>query len=633
MRSTRILSLLAAAILAVPCTADTYDVPGDFDTIQAAIDACQDGDEIIVHPGLYREFIDYRGRSVTVRSEDPDSDISVQNTRILGSVAFQSGEGAGAALTGFTMLDSEPYYGSLRILDSSPTISRCWFLYGRADAYGGAVSCINSAAAFLDCEFRECEAVLGAAVAIQNSSGVSLTGCKFESGIAQLGGGLTVALSDDIAVSGCSFTANTADRGGGLYSSYSDVTITECSFLDGGGGLGAGLFAVGSEIMISASQFRDNRVSYDGKGGAIYCYESSLDVVASSLLENFGESGGGGAWLEASTVRMMDSLIARNSSDAWFVSGGVTGVNCDLLLLRCDITENRASSWGGDGGGVSITGGTSQIIDCTFDKNVATFGGGLIVNSSDTWILNCLFRLNDVSLPPTGGGGAIYVHSEGDSPVQIVNSTFVANLGYDSVIEGPDRVTLRGCVLYLNEPGTLWGGASASHCLVEGGSPGEGNLDADPLFIRDPDPGPDGWWGGGDDDPGDLRLRPRSPCIDAGDNTALPPDTFDLDQDGDTTEPIPLDLDGLPRVADDPGTPDIGIGGNGQTAMVDMGAFEFHGISCRPDVNDDGLVDTQDFILFLNLFVAEDRGAEFNRDGTIDTQDFIAFLNAWVTGC
>ena len=54
---------------------------------------------------------------------------------------------------------------------------------------------------------------------------------------------------------------------------------------------------------------------------------------------------------------------------------------------------------------------------------------------------------------------------------------------------------------------------------------------------------------------------------------------------------------------------------------------------CPPDFNNDGNVNTQDFIAFLNAWTANDPRADFNNDGTINTQDFIAFLNAWTAGC
>jgi len=65
---------------------------------------------------------------------------------------------------------------------------------------------------------------------------------------------------------------------------------------------------------------------------------------------------------------------------------------------------------------------------------------------------------------------------------------------------------------------------------------------------------------------GDYHLLSGSACIDAGSNVAVPADTYDLDGDGNTTEPIPWDLDGNPRIVD---------GDNGGNCVVDMGAYEY----------------------------------------------------------
>ena len=54
---------------------------------------------------------------------------------------------------------------------------------------------------------------------------------------------------------------------------------------------------------------------------------------------------------------------------------------------------------------------------------------------------------------------------------------------------------------------------------------------------------------------------------------------------------------------------------------------------CAVDLNGDGVVNTQDFLLFLNLWTSSDETADWNGDDTINTQDFIAYLNDWVAGC
>ena len=87
---------------------------------------------------------------------------------------------------------------------------------------------------------------------------------------------------------------------------------------------------------------------------------------------------------------------------------------------------------------------------------------------------------------------------------------------------------------------------------------GGGNINADPIFV--------------DSTNDNFRLQQGSPCIDAGNNDAVPADTADLDDDGDTNEPIPFDLDGNLRFVDDPDTIDTG---NGTPTIVDMGAYEY----------------------------------------------------------
>ena len=54
---------------------------------------------------------------------------------------------------------------------------------------------------------------------------------------------------------------------------------------------------------------------------------------------------------------------------------------------------------------------------------------------------------------------------------------------------------------------------------------------------------------------------------------------------------------------------------------------------CKADLTGDGLVNTQDMLLFLNLWTSNDPQADWNDDGLINTQDVLAYLNAWTMGC
>lgn len=54
---------------------------------------------------------------------------------------------------------------------------------------------------------------------------------------------------------------------------------------------------------------------------------------------------------------------------------------------------------------------------------------------------------------------------------------------------------------------------------------------------------------------------------------------------------------------------------------------------CTADFNGDGVVNTQDFIAYLNAWSAGEERADINGDGVVNSQDFIAFLNLWTAGC
>ncbi|MFG0241669.1 MAG: GC-type dockerin domain-anchored protein [Phycisphaerales bacterium JB054] len=56
-------------------------------------------------------------------------------------------------------------------------------------------------------------------------------------------------------------------------------------------------------------------------------------------------------------------------------------------------------------------------------------------------------------------------------------------------------------------------------------------------------------------------------------------------------------------------------------------------VACPADFNEDGAVNTQDIIVFLNAWVAGDPRADFNSDGVVNTIDVLNFLNAWAAGC
>jgi hypothetical protein len=219
----------------------------------------------------------------------------------------------------------------------------------------------------------------------------------------------------------------------------------------------------------------------------------------------------------------------------------------------------------------NLQGAAPIVTNCTFVGNAAANdGGGFFDYFASSTLTNCTFSGNSAGI---NGGGLFNV---GSFPT-LTNCTFVNNTAEagGGMANSNSFSTVTNCILWgdtpdeivdLGEPGT-----TASYSDVQGGWPGVGNIEADPLLF-DAD-GPDGIPGNEDDN---LRLQPGSPCIDAGDNTAVPAG-------------VKTDLAGNPRFADDPNTPDTG-NPDGTNPIVDMGAYEFGPSDLCADEDGDGRV-------------------------------------------
>jgi hypothetical protein len=261
------------------------------------------------------------------------------------------------------------------------------------------------------------------------------------------------------------------------------------------------------------------------------------------------------------------------------------GVDSTAVLDGFRIEGGNADD---DGGGMFIDGGPS-VVNCTFIGNAAHSGGGLYTNIASTPALtNCAFIGNSAVY---SGGGMFNFYSN----PSVVNGLFTGNVADfgAGIYDRNATLELTNCTLHGNSAtsdgggvynvttnltlnnSVLWGntdigGADESaqiygatvlvdHCCVQGwtgGLGGTGNIGSNPQFV-DAD-GPDGLIGTEDDN---LHVIGSSPCIDSGNSTLLPPDGADLDNDGDTDETIPFDLEGNQRVV------------NG--TAVDMGVYEF----------------------------------------------------------
>jgi hypothetical protein len=265
----------------------------DFTTIQAAIDASSNDDEIEVAPGTYNEAINFSGKAVTLRSSDPN-DPNVVATTIIDATGMASsvvicagGEGPNTILAGFTITGgSAAYGGGMSCVDSSPTVTDCNFTGNTASSGGGMHNNNNSSPSVTDCDFTNNTATnLGGGILNYSGSNPIVTNCTFNDNSAETrGGGMCNENYSDPCLTNCTFTGNFAAWGGGMCN-YIDCqpTVANCTFnYNMAGSNGGGMYNrdYSSPTVINCT-FAGNTATY-GSGG-MYNYISSSPTVTNSI--------------------------------------------------------------------------------------------------------------------------------------------------------------------------------------------------------------------------------------------------------------------------------------------------------------------------------------------------------------
>jgi parallel beta-helix repeat protein len=618
MKPIRLIVCSGLLVVLACCSvqAATFIVPGDFGTIQGAIaDAgTVNGDEIVVQPGTYFEVINFLGKAITLRSAsgDPNNTI-IDGLELFHVVQCVNNEDANTVLEGFTITGGnadgatppDNVGGGMYNLNSSPTVTNCIFTGNNTngtDSRGGGMCNKKSNPIVTGCFFignnAKGTSSSGGGMYNDNSNPI-VTNCTFELNTTEgIGGGMDNAYSNPI-VTDCTFTGNSATNngggminhlaskpvvtgcafnfnsvtynGGGMYN-FSNLTVTDCTFNSNTAYEGGGMYNSLCNTTVTNCTFSDNTATK--YGGGISNYDRSNPTVTGCTFSDntAAKNGGGMSNIDDSNPAVTDCNFIGNTATMY--GGGMSNDNnCDPTVTGSTFSDNQADLEGG--GMFNYLGSSPTVTHCKFINNTAINGGGLRNEAyAKPIVSNCIFSRN-LSLDGTGAGMSNFNECNPEvtncsfSDNQIVGNSSGAG-GISNEETSSPRVT--NTILWGNVPDQVSYDVNSirqiTYSLVQGGSTGSGNIDADPNFVNA--------------NADDLHLQAGSPAIDAGSNAAIG---------------SPWDLDGNNRFIDDPDTEDTGMGPG---EIVDMGAYEFGASQCLcdnglvGDINCDGIVDRLD---------------------------------------
>ncbi len=576
---------------------------GTHTTIQAAIDDASDGFEIVVLPGVYHERINFGGKAIRIRSINSADAEVVAGTVIDGSgagsvVRFESGEGWGSVLAGFTIRngDSDTDGGGIWCVNgSSPRILRNRIHANVCGSNGGGLYCASGSSPWV------LENVI-----LGNRCGGRGGGIYCESAAPRIERNVI-----DGNLAGCS-------AGGGIYlaAGATDTVVFQNTIVRNISRLGGGIAIADANPRIERNRIIGNYGI--PRGGGISCSNADATFVSNVVSGNRAEIAAAADCVQSDVVFLLNTFVGNWATDAavlLFIGGSAGELTGNVIAF------SRA------GAAVqALAGGTvTADYNCLFGNPSGDFVGSVTQGSHNlfvdpemravgAWVFSGLDE--DDEGPPCDAGGRVELvaHFSGPGPVG----------GYAQYRLRPDRERFDLEVSNF-PPGShnvLINDTVVGQVFVDGS--GFGTLEFDTNDGNFPPSFPDvlmgdevrvaeitsaalgpGWAGVGDIwRPGDAHLQDASPIRDGG-----PPSVPDPDAG---------DMDGQPRLAgtaSDIGADEIvppGTGdwdGDGDVDFVDTGHFQlcFRGpgmvlpdpACAAEDLDGDGDVDLEDWIRFL----------------------------------
>ncbi|MFH0766401.1 MAG: right-handed parallel beta-helix repeat-containing protein, partial [Calditrichota bacterium] len=287
------LSLIISGFLPLP--ARTFNIPVDYETIQAGMDAAQDGDTVLIQPGRYVENLDFRGKPIVVGGRyivtgdtaDIDSTIIDGNQNGAPIVVFNHNEDERSVLTGITITNGlAEYGGGVYIRGASPTLSHLIIENNWTERTGGGIHCTGGAAPVLrrmTLRYNQSRTGGGGISCFNQAHPTLINVSIIGNSNAGTGGGIFVSGNSSLTMDSCIVSGNTGFYGGAVAVNLGDqdsVTIRRTLIASNSAGARCSiLYGTGGIISFDQVTFADNfqgQLQMQNTGSRLTFYNSIL---------------------------------------------------------------------------------------------------------------------------------------------------------------------------------------------------------------------------------------------------------------------------------------------------------------------------------------------------------------------
>lgn len=344
---TRQIALVAVLLaLASVATAATLNVPSQYATIQAAVNAAQTNDVILIAPGTFTDVthLVIDGIDTTYCAVVMKSGITVRGSGT--AQTFVEGDSLGRVFHCLGVTNS-----TIRDL----TIRRAF-----SNLYGCGIYCKSgSSPTILNVNV---DGNFDGGIICRLGSSPSIQNCNLTNNKSKSGGGLAIEDNCSPQVLRTTISGNSAPSGGGVFiRSGSSPTFTDCTIqgnsIDAANGSGGGVAIVNATPAFTNCSILDNAA--DGFGGGLCALDSSTLTMTNCAVRGnrtlADSAPGGGLYAEFSDLILEDCVIADNMLDGYNSEGSAVYLSFafSTSLHQCTIAANAVNGLPATAGAIS----------------------------------------------------------------------------------------------------------------------------------------------------------------------------------------------------------------------------------------------------------------------------------------